>query len=239
MPHVHAHRGRKRSHLGDAHQLLPCAPPSPTPPPLRVARAVHERRGLRPLAALPAPLRPRLRRSDRTADRMPVYERQWGRRAVPQIGGHHGGRGGCVVERAPLVQTFILAIQNTVKVRIRYSRIPKKIGTVGIPGLKEANTDWPYSTNQPERCAARPPRAASIPQPQPGARRSRLHLARLRRPRLASCFSSRGSPCATRSPIRCRHGDDAKRGHLDVGDEGSSRSAPGSRFAGAASRAPC
>ena len=58
MPHVHAHRGRKRSHLGDAHQLLPCAPPSPTPPPLRVARAVHERRGLRPLAALPAPSAP-------------------------------------------------------------------------------------------------------------------------------------------------------------------------------------
>ena len=104
---------------------------------------------------------------------------------------------------------------------------------------KEANTDWPYSTNQPERCAARPPRAASIPQPQPGARRSRLHLARLRRPRLGSCFSSRGSPCATRSPIRCRHGDDAKRGHLDVGDEGSSRSAPGSRFAGAVTLLSC
>ena len=96
MPHVHAHRGRKRSHLGDTHQLLPCAPPSPTPPPLRVARAVHERRGLRPLAALPAPLRPRLRRSDRTADRMPVYERQWlsrkpvppGRRLAPILGGN-------------------------------------------------------------------------------------------------------------------------------------------------------
>ena len=68
---------------------------------------------------------------------------------------------------------------------------------------------------------------------------SRLHLARLRRPRLASCFSSRGSPCATRSPIRCRHGDDAKRGHLDVGDEGSSRSAPGSRFAGAVTLLSC
>ena len=120
MPHVHAHRGRKRSHLGDAHQLLPCAPPSPTPPPLRVARAVHERRGLRPLAALPAPLRPRLRRSDRTADRMPVYERQWGRRA--RFGGSEGitaaeaeNKTRFKVERAPLVQTFI---QNNVKVRI-------------------------------------------------------------------------------------------------------------------------
>ena len=45
---LHACRGHKRSHLCDAHQL-PCALPSSTPPPHRLHRAVHERRGLRPM----------------------------------------------------------------------------------------------------------------------------------------------------------------------------------------------